>query len=378
MDGIYMNNFSKRMFLVFLTSGFNLHVYGQGILPQWMRKAEASLPPLVASVNITEPDQDKVIEIIATSNGNSISSVSLNGQELGGFNSGVRKYKRKIDAGKNILNFVITDEFKQKYTTQIQVSSIDSNSVKNHVKPNLIAFIVGISEYRFSPLPNPINDARALSTLMRKMGYTVIESINPTKKEFLSKFVQFGEASKKYDVSLIFYAGHGFQVGNKNYIVPTDFDVTNNTADIGSIAIDIAEKVEDFVMSSTKILILDSCRDNPFIKSFVNNRGIKFSRGLAPMELSGNQTTSNGQKNGTLISFSTKDGNVALDGDSMHSPYSEALLSHIADPVDINIVFRRVRQEVMKKTNGSQIPWEYGSLVGDELVIGAVGDFVTK
>ncbi len=373
-----MNNFSKRMFLIILTAGFNLHVYGQGILPQWMRKAEASLPPLVASVNITEPDQDKVIEIIATSNGNSISSVSLNGQELGGFNSGVRKYKRKIDTGKNILNFVITDEFKQKYTTQIQVSSIDSNSVKNQVKPNLIAFIVGISEYRFSPLPNPINDAKALSTLMRKMGYTVIESINPTKKEFLSKFIQFGEASKKYDVSLIFYAGHGFQVGNKNYIVPSDFDVTNNTADIGSIAIDIAEKVEDFVMSSTKILILDSCRDNPFIKSFVSNRGIKFSRGLAPMELSGNQTTSNGQKNGTLISFSTKDGNVALDGDSMHSPYSEALLSHIADPVDINIVFRRVRQEVMKKTNGSQIPWEYGSLVGDELVIGAVGEFVTK
>jgi uncharacterized caspase-like protein len=72
-----------------------------------------------------------------------------------------------------------------------------------------------------------------------------------------------------------------------------------------------------------------------------------------------------------LISFSTKDGNVALDGESTHSPYSEALISHITDPVDINIVFRRVRQEVMKKTNGTQIPWEYGSLVGDELVIGA-------
>lgn len=365
----YLKRFQAVFYLIVLlhpVDGFS-----QGILPQWMRKADAALPPLVASVNITEPDQDKTIEIIATSNGNNIASVTLNGQELGGFNNGVRRYKRKIDSGKNILNFVITDEFKQKYSTQIQVSSIDTSLGKVYAKPNLIAFIVGISDYKFSPLPNPINDAKALSARMQKMGYTVIESINPTKREFLSKFVQFGEASKKYDVAMIFYAGHGFQVGNKNYIVPSDFDVSNSTADVGSIAIDIAEKVEDFVMSSTKILILDSCRDNPFIKSFVSNRGIKFSRGLAPMELSGNQSNSSGQKNGTLISFSTKDGNVASDGDSMHSPYSEALLSHISDPVDINIVFRRVRQEVMKKTNGVQIPWEYGSLVGDELVIGA-------
>ena len=60
---------------------------------------------------------------------------------------------------------------------------------------------------------------------------------------------------------------------------------------------------------------------------------------------------------------------MALDGTGKNSPYTQALLKHLDVGEDISLVLRRVRQEVIKSTNGQQVPWDYGSLVGGELVI---------
>jgi uncharacterized caspase-like protein len=72
---------------------------------------------------------------------------------------------------------------------------------------------------------------------------------------------------------------------------------------------------------------------------------------------------------GTLISYSTKDGSVALDGDGKNSPYTEAMLTHMNERIDISLLLRKVRKTVMAKTNGKQVPWDYGSLMTDELVL---------
>jgi uncharacterized caspase-like protein len=110
--------------------------------------------------------------------------------------------------------------------------------------------------------------------------------------------------------------------------------------------------------SATRLVFLDACRDNPASRSLTTSRGGGVV-GLAPVSTS----------SGTLIAYATKDGATAEDGQGRHSPYTTALLEHLGRPDDIAVVLRRVRQTVMKLTSNRQEPWEYGSLVGDQLVL---------
>ena len=134
-----------------------------------------------------------------------------------------------------------------------------------------------------------------------------------------------------------------------------------NGSNVEFDAISVNSVIEKYMQSNTKIVFLDACRDNPLSRSLiVASRGSGgASRGLAPMDLGG----------GTLISYSTKDGNVALDGDGKNSPYTEALLDHMNERIDISLLLRKVRKSVMAKTNGKQVPWDYGSLMADELIL---------
>lgn len=370
--GIHMSNTSKRRFLILLTSAINLHAYGQGILPQWMRRSDPKFPPLVANINITDPNETGTIEIIATTTKNRITSTKVNGLEIGGFEGTIGKFERLIPKGKNVLSFVLTDEYNQTFSKEFRVDYFDKVIEKKYKKPNLVALVIGNSNYKFSPLANPVNDAKAVSDKFTNLGYKTILGLDLTKERVISLINEFGSLSRNYDVALVYYAGHGIQIAKENYIVPIDFDVNNLKTDIMKNVVNIRELVSEKISSPTKLLILDACRDDPLIGNSVKGRGLKFEKGLASMELDNKDDKKNVQSNGTLIAFSTKDGFVAEDGTGNHSPYTEAFLRYVTDKADINIIFRRVRQEVMKKTQGSQIPWEYGSLVGDEIVIGQV------
>jgi hypothetical protein len=116
--------------------------------------------------------------------------------------------------------------------------------------------------------------------------------------------------------------------------------------------------IEKYLPGKTKLVFLDACRDNPLMQ--VASRSV--SRGLAPINVS----------EGTLISYATKDGSVAQDGDGNNSPFTTALLEHLGDPDDIAVVLRKVRDKVMKSTGGKQQPWEHGSLTGGALVLSAI------
>jgi len=367
-----MSNTSKRRFLILLASTINLYAYGQGILPQWMRRSDPKFPPLVANINITDPNETGTIEIIATTTKNRITSTKVNGLEIGGFEGSIGKFERLIPKGKNVLSFVLTDEYNQTFSKEFRVDYFDKVIEKKYKKPNLVALVIGNSNYKFSPLVNPVNDAKAVSDKFTSLGYKTILGLDLTKERVISLINEFGSLSRNYDVALVYYAGHGIQIAKENYIVPVDFDVNNLKTDIMKNVVNIRELVSEKISSPTKLLILDACRDDPLIGNSVKGRGLKFEKGLASMELDNKDDKKNVQSNGTLIAFSTKDGFVAEDGTGNHSPYTEAFLRYVTDKADINIIFRRVRQEVMKKTQGSQIPWEYGSLVGDEIVIGQV------
>jgi uncharacterized caspase-like protein len=215
--------------------------------------------------------------------------------------------------------------------------------------------VIGNSAYPGSArLANPANDANAIAQKLRALGFVVSTVSDANRGRLVSALSQFAQAASSADVTLLFYAGHGMQVNNVNYIVPVDFNM-NEPGQITYQGISLNAVIEQSMPGRMKLVFLDACRDNPLVRSATRGS----SRGLARIDAA----------EGTLIAYATRDGATADDGDGRHSPFTAALLDHLDDPVDVSVMLRKVREKVMKTTGGRQQPWEYGSLVGGELVL---------
>jgi len=234
---------------------------------------------------------------------------------------------------------------------RLQISRIKASDV--HV------FIVGNGAYSGSArLINPVNDARAVANKFRAFGFVVSESFDTSREKLVSTLIEYGKSSKNAHISIFFYAGHGVQISGNNYLLPTDLNM-NEISQVPLMGVSINSILEQYMNGSTKIVFLDACRDNPLSQTSSRSLG----RGLAPINAS----------EGTLISYSTKDGQVAQDGNGTNSPFTKALVDHLGDNDDIAVVLRKVREKVMKDTGGKQQPWEYGSLTGGALVLSRIG-----
>ncbi len=221
------------------------------------------------------------------------------------------------------------------------------------------ALVIGNSDYRGGArLDNPLRDAQAMSAKLRSLGFKVTELSNTNREQMVKGLSEFTRTASKADLTLLFYAGHGMQVQGVNYMIPVDMSLSD-PSQATLQAVSLTQVVEQYLPGKTKLVFLDACRDNPIVTAGV--RGA--SKGLAPINVS----------EGTLIAYATKDGQTAEDGTgSKNSPFTRALLEHLADPFDIGVVLRRVREKVMLATGGKQQPWEYGSLTGGELVLSKV------
>jgi hypothetical protein len=220
------------------------------------------------------------------------------------------------------------------------------------------AIVIGNGAYQGSGrLDNPINDARAISAKLKRMGFKVTTVENADRNKLVSSLVKFSSSAAESDLTLFFYAGHGVQISGTNYMLPTDTNL-NQIGGVPLHGISLNSVVDQFLPGKTKLVFLDACRDNPLLQ--VASRSVR--RGLAPISVS----------QGTLISYATKDGSVAADGEGKNSPFTKALLQHIDSPEDIAVVLRKVRDQVMRDTGGQQQPWEYGSLSGGSLILSAI------
>ena len=220
------------------------------------------------------------------------------------------------------------------------------------------ALIIGNASYKgSSKLSNPINDAKAMSAVLRGLGFSVTESLDLDRANLVATLAKFSKTASKADITLLFYAGHGVQISGTNYMLPVDLNL-NDLSQVPLQGVSLNSVVEQYLPGKTKLVFLDACRDNPLMQTA--SRGVR--RGLAPINVS----------EGTLISYSTKDGQLADDGDGKNSPFTAALLKHLGDPDDIAVVLRKVREDVLKNTNGKQQPWEYGSLTGGALMLSAI------
>jgi uncharacterized caspase-like protein len=110
------------------------------------------------------------------------------------------------------------------------------------------------------------------------------------------------------------------------------------------------------------LVFLDACRDNPLARNLATTfatRGIAVGNGLASVQ----------SAIGTMTAYSTQPDNVAFDGAGRNSPFTAALLRHIATPnVEIGTIMRKVRADVVAATHERQVPWDSSSLIGEVIL----------
>jgi uncharacterized caspase-like protein len=226
-------------------------------------------------------------------------------------------------------------------------------SVGQALAENRIALVIGNSSYiSVTALPNPANDAKAMTNFLNSAGFQVVQAPDLTQSDMRRTIADFAKTvtEKGPDtVALVFYAGHGLQVDGENFLVPVDARIERE-ADVPLQAMRLNDLMNALssVPSKSRIVILDACRNNPF--SAINKTA---GRGLAIVDA----------PNGSIVSYSTAPGTEALDGDGQNSPYTTALMKIGHEPgLQIEQLLKRVRLDVSNTTARQQFPWESSSL----------------
>jgi tetratricopeptide (TPR) repeat protein len=223
-----------------------------------------------------------------------------------------------------------------------------------------VALVIGNSDYTHAAkLTNPARDAQAVAASLRAVGFeTVMVGNDLSREKLIGRLREFAREAEKADWAMVYYAGHGIEVGGVNYLIPVDArleadrDTTFEAVSLEQVltAVESARKI--------KLVVLDACRDNPFAAQMRRTNATRsMSRGLSRVEPEG----------ATLVVYAAKHGQTALDGDGANSPFAAAFVKRMATPgIEINKIFRLVRDDVMDTTAGRQEPFTYGSLPGRE------------
>ncbi len=215
-----------------------------------------------------------------------------------------------------------------------------------------VALVVGNATYKSDPLDNPVNDARLVAKSLGAAGFQVTLRENLDRRGLFEAMRAFGNQLNEDTVALFYYAGHGLQLRDRNYLVPIDAEIQTED-EIPVSALDVGFILDRMASARSRvnIVILDACRNNPFA-----GRPKSGTQGLAQMDA----------PVGTLLAFATAPGKLAADGQGSNGWYATHLAQQLLVPgVPIEIMFRRVREGVVKDSREQQIPWESSSLRGD-------------
>ncbi|MEQ1952324.1 caspase domain-containing protein [Mesorhizobium sp. CN2-181] len=231
-----------------------------------------------------------------------------------------------------------------------------------------VALVLGNSEYQnVPPLTNATSDARAMEKLLQGLDFEVVSGFNLTKAETQETIAHFAKEVRGADIALFFYAGHGLQVSNVNYLIPIDAVLEDETS------LDFEAVQMNFILrqmsreTGVRLVFLDACRDNPLAEALSKAGSTEVSSGLAEMQIE------NGGA-GTLVAFATGPKEVAYDGQGEHSPFSAALLAHLSEKNEpLTAIMTRVTKEVYTSTKGLQRPWVNLSLT-DDIVLNRVDE----
>jgi uncharacterized caspase-like protein len=225
------------------------------------------------------------------------------------------------------------------------------------------ALVIGNGAYRNAPqLPNPSNDAHDVAAALKRLGFDTVVAIDADKAGMDEAAIGFARAARDADIALFYYSGHAMQYNGINYLMPVDAKLTDE-ADLRRMS-----RVDDLVAElqqakNLRILILDSCRDNPLAeqlkRSIGSSRGVAIHRGLAKID----------SAQGMIVSYATQAGRTADDGQDGNSPYTSAFLRNIETTEEIGTIFRRIADEVYQTTQKTQLP---------EVSLSVIGEFFLK
>lgn len=226
-----------------------------------------------------------------------------------------------------------------------------------------VALVIGNATYQNTrPLANPVNDAEDLAAALKRVGFTVDFQRNLTKPGMEAAIARFARLAQGADAALFFYAGHGMQYRGSNYLMPVDARLEDEF----SLNFELT-KLDDVLFgleraSGVKILVLDSCRDNPLLErltrtTMATSRDLVATRGLAKIDAA----------RGMVVAYSTQANRIAVDDvGGRNSPFTSALVKYIDEPgLEVGTLFRRVAIEVNRVTGGRQLPELSVSLVGE-------------
>lgn len=226
--------------------------------------------------------------------------------------------------------------------------------------PRKVALIVGNGAYQnVAPLANPPRDAKLIASTFRELGFaTVTTAPDLGRDKFFAALHEFGVEAEKADWAVVYYAGHGMEIGGVNYLIPVDARLkADSDAETQAVAL---EQVIASVAGAKKLrlVMLDACRDNPFEKTMQRTIALKLvNRGFSNIE----------PEAGFMVVYAAKHGETALDGNSQNSPFATVLARVIREPrIEVRKLFDIVRDDVWKATNRAQQPFTYGSLPGRE------------
>ena len=223
-----------------------------------------------------------------------------------------------------------------------------------------IALVIGNSAYEnVAALPNPVRDASLVADVLKLTGFESVTLVTNLRKDALvSALREFAARAETADWAVVYYAGHGMEVGGVNYLIPIDARIAADR-EIGFEAVPVDQVLNAAERArKLRLVILDACRDNPFaaqMKRTMTVASRSVSRGLAPVE----------PEAGTLVVYAAKDGETALDGDGSNSPFAAAFVKNLPTPgLEVRRLFDFVRDDVMEATGRRQKPFSYGSISG--------------
>lgn len=223
-----------------------------------------------------------------------------------------------------------------------------------------VALVIGNGGYKsVRPLPNPPRDAKLIADTLRSTGFQSVTLANDLSRDkFFEALRSFGAEAEKADWAVVYYAGHGFEIGGVNYLVPVDARLAaDKDAETEAVAL---EQVLAAVGAARKLrlVILDACRDNPFAPSMKQTLALKLvDKGFSNIEPGA----------GMMVVYAAKHGATALDGDGGNSPFATALARTIKEPrIEVRKLFDIVRDDVWAATKQRQQPFTYGSPPGRE------------
>ena len=216
-----------------------------------------------------------------------------------------------------------------------------------------LALIIGNDAYSISPLKNAVNDARAMDKALKSAGFLTVTLENARKADMDRAIGEFLDKLGPDDTALFFFAGHGVQIENENFLVPVDFPSVATISAAKFACMSVARIFDELKRKRAKrnIVILDACRSNPVAEKYSLEAGLANPQD-APSE--------------SFVAFSTGPGQTATDNpNGRDSWFTEALADYISQSaltVEINEVFTRVKKRVSQATEGRQTPWTTSNL----------------